>query len=300
MMCAIVLVMVSLTACGRTSTDPPPGVVAEVGHARITKATLNQWMAAILGSDYYETSNKVAPTTLLAPPPDHTSCVVELERLIDKSKTVGKTKRSRLERICAEVYVALKEQALTYLIHSQVSLAEGARYGVVVTNKQLMREFASFQAGQAPTERELQTYLAQRHLTLGNLLFALKQNVVAQEIARKLTASLKGAHPDVKALIARETERVNETTCAPGYVVARCSKYPYFKPGGTQKLYTTEAPAQLLSAIASLQPATSGGRPRVTEDLECQNVGKKLSCKRISRKQEEEELRRTNLRHKHG
>jgi hypothetical protein len=257
--CAIALVCASVAGCGGSSSLPP-GVVAEVGHTPITQGTLDQWMKAMLGGDYYEITSNVAPTTLLAPPPKHASCVTELEHITTKPEA-RKPTQAQIEGLCAELYEAIKAQALTYLIRAQADDAEAAKHGVVVGAKQLEEEFAHLRAEQFPSEAELQTYLSQRHLTLAVEYYVLKQDVVGREFLPKYYAALlKTAGSDKAArasLIANEKKWVSETNCRPGYVVARCRQYADFKPGVTDKSYTGASPAHLLYEIGRLQPATS-------------------------------------------
>jgi hypothetical protein len=306
-MCATVLVSLTVAACGGTS-DPalPAGVVAEVGHAQITKATLNQWMTAMLGGDYYEITSHVAPTTLLAPPPSHASCVADLESITSHPGD-RKPTHANIETLCAELYEAIKAQALSYLIRAQVDDTEAARHGVVVSNQRLEKEFARVRAERFPSESELQTYLTQRHLTLAVEHYVLKQDVVGQAFLPKYYATLEKQAGSVKAakerLIASEQKWVSETNCQSGYVVARCRQYANFKPGGVDKPYPGESPARLLFKIGRLQPSTSHnftGHPKTPEDLECHNGTKGLACKGVSKKESEEEERQAAQRRKQG
>ncbi len=302
----IALVSLSLTACGSTNTELPPGVVAEVGHTPITNATLKQWMTAMLGGDYYEITNRTAPAALLSPPPDHASCVAELER-VSTSAGARKVTHSQIETLCAELYEAIKAQALTYLIRSQANVVEAAAHGVSVSEKQVEGELARVRAEQFPTKSGLQTYLTQRHLTLAIELFVLKQDIIGREYAPKLYAAvLKGGGGEKagrERLIASETKWVNETNCRPGYVVARCRQYPSFKPGVSDQNYAGASPAHLLFEIGRLEPATSHhftGHGGTKEDLECREVAKHLACTPVSKKQSEEVQRRAALRRTQG
>jgi hypothetical protein len=303
-LCTLVLLSLSVAACGG-SAGLPAGVVANVGGTPITKATLERWMAAMLGGDYYELNTSVAPTSLLAPPPHHASCVAELERFAAKP-TAPKISRPSVERLCGELYEAIKAQALTYLIRSHVFLDEAAKQGVSVSNQQLEREFAQIRKEQYPTEADLREYLTQRHLTLSILLFVIKQDLVGREVASSIEAAFtKGeGGGGIKAfrarLLAEETKRVKETTCAPGYIVARCRQYPYFKPGGVDKPYVTKPPAALVEAIGRfLRAATNSTTKHQTGDVECSEVRKHVVCKHISQKQSEEEQRRASKHSSH-
>jgi hypothetical protein len=305
--CTIAFVSVSLAACGSSATDSAhlsPGTVAEVGHAQITKTTLDQWMHAMFGGDFYEETHQVALTSLLAPPPEHTSCVSELDGM---AAIPGDHKLSspQIDKLCAELYEAIKEQALTYLIRSEADLQEAAERGVDVTNSQVEDEFSGMRARQFPSEAELQTYLAQRHLTLPIVHFVLKQDLVGRDLEPKLYAAFGKGGGGGKGLEERadanERSWVDQTICAPGYVVARCRQYPYFKPGVVEQPYTTASPAHLIFEIERLEPVAVQGaaHPKLAEDLECHNTPTRLACKGVSKKQSEEVQRRTALRLRH-
>src|SRR5436305_12707093 len=112
---AAALVSVCMAACGGGASSLPPGVVAEVGHIAIKRATVEHWMTAMLGGDYHDSTSAKAPTTLLAPPPRHASCVSDLERAAAKPNA-KKLTSAQATRLCGELYDAIKAQALTYLI----------------------------------------------------------------------------------------------------------------------------------------------------------------------------------------
>lgn len=285
--CAAALACVCLAACGDASTDLPPGVVAEVGHTPITRATLDHEMIATLGGDYHYVTSRAAPTALLAGPPDHASCVTELERIVADPEA-KKLTAAQIKKLCGELYDAIEEQALTYLISAQSTLAEAARYGVTVSNAEVEREFERMRAKRFPTEAELHAYLTQRHLTLADELLETKLEALS---AKTLYAEAEQDGGDAKAIHAaytgREAKLVSETNCRPGYVVARCRQYPYYVPGKIERIYRGAPPAQLLFEIGRLEPATSHGFTKRaksatehvgTSTTECHIVGKLLDC----------------------
>ncbi|HUI59110.1 MAG TPA: hypothetical protein VLX90_02740 [Steroidobacteraceae bacterium] len=288
--CILSLAAICLTACGGTTTDLPSGVVAEVGGTPITKATLDHWMVATLGSDYYTVTSHEAPATLLAAPPDHASCVAELER-IDADANARKVTGAQIKSLCGELYEAIKEQALTFLISAQSEIASAKEDGVKVTGKQVQQAFA----GLFPDQAELKTYLARRHRTLADELLVVKVGVVNEALLRALAAAAKSGNGrvDTKAIeergVAQDTRLVRETNCRQGYVVARCRQYPYYVPGKIDQNYRGNPPAKILFEIGRLQPATSHGftgRPQGHRrvDTECHDAGKRLHCVPVFRK----------------
>ncbi len=285
-----------VAACGGTSIDLPAGVVAEVGHTPITPAMLDHQMIAKLGIDYHDITSHEAPTALLAGPPDHASCVTELERIVakpDAKKLTG----AQIKKLCGELYDAIEEQALTYLISAQSTLVEAARYGVTVSKEEVEQEFERMRARQFPTEAELHAYLTQRHLTLADELLEAKLEALN---TKTLYAAAEKDGSDPKAIqegyTAREAKLVSETNCRPGYVVARCRQYPYYVPGKIERNYRGASPAHLLFVIGRLEPETSHGftghatsakadaATSASVENECHVVGKRLVCTPISKK----------------
>jgi hypothetical protein len=236
---ATALVAASLAACGGGGTMPADAV-AQVGETAITKASLNHWMSTIIGGDFYEITHKVAPTGMVSEPPDYATCTIALETLPSSS---GKTKPPavQLKSKCEQLYHALKQQTLSYLISAQVAVGQDRDQGLKVTGREVEQAFKRLQASQFPKEAELQQYLANRHWALSDELFLLKRDLLSSKLRAKIEKKYGGATGEqalIKYVHGATTLWIARTTCRSGYVVQGCKQY-----GPAQAAATAAAPS---------------------------------------------------------
>jgi hypothetical protein len=186
-------------------------------------------MSTIMGGDFYEITGKTVPSGMVSEPPDYAECVAGMETL-STSSAGGSTRptAAELRRKCEQLYQAVKQQTLAYLITAQVGIGQGAEQGLKVSNSEVEQAFRSVQAAQFPKPVELQRYLAARHWTLSDELFLVKRDVLSSKLRSKLLQKYRGSDGK-KALIQYAHNAVKlwtaRTNCRPGYVVEGCKQY---------------------------------------------------------------------------
>jgi hypothetical protein len=264
MVLATCLTFIGLSACGGGGI--PGNSVAVVGGTPITKSELTHWMSTMAGGDFDEISGIIAPKGLVSDPPNYGACMANLKTLAPSYSG------AELQTKCQQLYAGLKEQALVYLISSQVSIAEGAEQGVEATPQEINRAFNRLRAERFPTEAQLQQYLASRGWSLSDELHLVKLDV----LSLKLLPKLRQKYSSERALIRYSNEAAKRwkgrTSCRPGFVVQGCSNYiaPPKPPG--------PSPAVLVEEIAQHHPTAP---VKTAPDLECKNQGKKLACEPV-------------------
>jgi hypothetical protein len=241
---AMALAVTGLAACGSSanpvitrasSTGDANGVVAQVGNSSITRATLNHWMATIVGGDYDENLGHPAPRGLVADPPNYPACVSAIETLGPAKTTEAPPQaRAALESDCHQLYQSLKQQALSYLIKGLWSLEEAAEEGIHITSAEINRSLVKLKAERYPSDAAFEAYLAGREWSLSDELYLVKRDLLTAKLEarheRALRKTTKGGQLALqRALIeryVRDTKRwTAKTSCVPEYVVAECAQY---------------------------------------------------------------------------
>lgn len=261
---ALFLALGGLSACGGGG-GLPDNAVAQVGGTTITKATLSQWMSTLAGGDFYELSHITPPDGLVSDPPNYAICIAGLKRLAPKLSS-AETKSK-----CEQLYQALKQQAVSYLLTSQQNFGEDAEVGVKASEDEVKQQFEKVKSELFPTEADLQQYLAARNWTTPVELFLIKRNVLSSKLARKLQEKFSDERASIAYFHSARKKWTAKTDCRPGYVVEQCKQY---KPGKTAS--TMLSPALLIKEIAAARPNTPERPP--APDFECANRGKGLSC----------------------
>lgn len=218
-----------LAGCGGNSS----GSLARFqgSSASIDKASLNHWMRAKVGADFRASIGTKGPEGLVSEPADYAECTAAAKKIVPRSFT-GKLKLSDVEiqRKCQELYGAAKEQALSALIRSQWATIEAAKVGVHVSPAFLHKEFERYRKVALPSEAELQRYLTERHWSVSDILFELRQSILDRTLRPKYAAEAKRV-TGANVLLALYHTRVAKTTCEKGYVVPGCREYREL-PGG--------------------------------------------------------------------
>jgi len=270
-----------LSACGGGEAKLTGTVIAKVGDAQITKPTLDHWMWSILGGDYFDITSRTAPRGLLNSPPRFATCVRELTPIVPRHRGASTFTTAQLKEKCAQLYDAIKEQTLTFLINAQINISQGAANGVSISDQEVDDALQRVRAEQFPKAGELVAYLSRRHQSIADERFLLKLDLLNEKSHPKIVASIRkggGTPQEMARRFAAYTARLAAATnCRPGYVVARCRQYPY----KTDRPYRGRSPASLLLEIGRWQPATSHrftGSHNEAPDLLCKNARKGVAC----------------------
>lgn len=238
---AVLLCTGMLTACGGGEKKD---VVANVAGVPITRTAVSHWMGTMAGGDYYELSHKhTIPAEIVSDPPNYPHCVSQLEAVA--AKVPGKArKHTSVELLdkCHKLYEAVKTQATAYLVRAQWAADNARELGITVTKPEILQFFKEVEARKFPGGApEVRQYLATRRLSLSDLYFVLKQDLLAERTLKKLEGAGGKVGAQALARYNQAGERLNvKITCRPGYVVEHCKEY---KGGPT---YPNSPPASIM------------------------------------------------------
>ena len=242
------LVVVALCALGGAGCGGDAGIpgnaVAMVGETAITRASLDHWMSALFGGDYFEKLGRVAPRGLVSAPPKYSSCLAAL-RTMTATPAGSASSEAPLESKCQQLYQGVKQQAMTFLIVYQWAVGQAAEAGVKVTKAEVEREFKRVQAEHFPKEGELQQFLANHESTLSDELALMTRDVASTKLLTKLRK--EGGEQALLRFLRKATKAwTAKTSCRPGYVVEMCKQYK------ANDQPTGPSPSILIEEIASL------------------------------------------------
>jgi hypothetical protein len=224
---AVGLALLALSGCGSSDS-----VVHFKGapHASISQATLNHWMGSIVGSDFRTSIAKQGPTGLVSQPADYPRCINSAKLVAPRSMfNQLRLGRTQLSRICHELYQSIKAQALSFLIGAQWTKAEAAEERIAVTTADVAHEFAQSRAQRFPTEAYLHKYERERQLSLADLLYQAKLNLLVTKLLPHFQQQVKraggGEQAYAKLALANYKDLLARTNCEKRYVVPGCSEY---------------------------------------------------------------------------
>jgi len=232
------LIAVGLTACGGGSSahdaatpgggDPaapiPADAVARVGSTVISKATLNHEMTATFGGDYFEIIHSPAPRGVVAEPPDYPACHTAVKAVMAHlPANQARPSTKEIAQKCKQLYQALMQQALGILLADQWYVRLDAEQGIAVTKAQVEQALKQLKAERFPKAGEFQTYLAQRHWTVGDERLLLLIDLLSNKVLERIEGA--GGERVEAALNAAAAKWTARTNCRTGYVVPRCKQY---------------------------------------------------------------------------
>jgi hypothetical protein len=249
------LAVVALGACGSGSprdhvtetekeTSRPVAssdTVVQVGDLPITKPMLNQWMTIEIGADYYSAFKRQVPERLVSEPPNYSVCIVALKRLAPLRGAASPVPLQNVEQLrsrCAQLYQAIKAQALTFLVASDWIINFDIHHGVNVTEEEVEQMLKRVEARQYPRPGQFQESLAARRRTLGQEQFLAKIDLLQQ----KLEQRIQSGNAKYASLAKELASSANDAVCDTGYVVPHCKQ---FKGQG----YTGPSPSVLLRQV---------------------------------------------------
>jgi hypothetical protein len=221
------LLILGLGSCGG-SGDP---TVAIVGKTKISRSTLNHWMSTMLGGDYREIVGSAAPAGLVSEPADYARCVAAAKAIKPASLPASIPNEARLKIRCRQLYTAVKEQALSYLISALWRSEEGAEVGHNVSDRELSRKVQELAYSNYKSPAAFHRFLASRHWSLADERFLLKRNLLDSKFLERVkarVAALGGGEKTYGKLVQENVAKWSKkTSCSSGYTAWQC------RPGGS-------------------------------------------------------------------
>ena len=224
---AVAIAMGVLGACG--GSDPGGEVVATVGKSTITQNVLSHWMEADVAGDYREMNAQVAPPGLVSDPPDYSRCVASAKTIVTSSGAPTKLSDAKLTLKCRQLYAALKEQALAFLISALWRIEDAAEHGQSASEAEVSRVLQRNVYAEYPNPAQFRRYLAQNHRSLGDERYLLKRNILTEKFFNGLKAQAGSGASGEKALtrlvLQNNAKWTARTDCRAGYRAFGCKQY---------------------------------------------------------------------------
>jgi hypothetical protein len=185
-------------------------------------------MSAILTDDYVNIVGGRAPLGLVSDPPDYKACVASAERIPLNSERKQRLSPAQLGAKCRQLYAAIKEQALTYLIPALWRTQEAKELGTGVSDAEVTRRLQQVRYSEYPSPAAFARYLAERHWSISDERFEIKRVLLISrygEKVRQRAAALGGGAQAVAQLVHESFAKWSaKTDCSPGYVALQCKR----------------------------------------------------------------------------
>jgi foldase protein PrsA len=178
MSAAVVLVV---TGCGG---GVPSDSVATVGGTTIKKDEFNHWLSIAA-------RQQVAPGSSAKPavpdPPNYTNCVATLQKQ-PAPKGQQKPSAAALKAQCKQQYEGLKSQVMQFLIQSQWLLQEANSRNLTAKPATVQKQLDDQIKQSFPKRADFDKFLKTSGMTMNDLLFRVKVDVLTQQVRQKIVA----------------------------------------------------------------------------------------------------------------
>jgi hypothetical protein len=133
---------------------------------------------------------------------------------------------ARLKIRCRQLYTAVKEQALSYLISVLWRAEEGAEVGQSVSDREVSRQLQELADQNYKSPAAFRRFLASRHWSLADERYLLKRNLLDTKFLERLkarVASLGGGQQAYARLVRENVAKWSgKTSCNSGYTAWQC------------------------------------------------------------------------------
>jgi hypothetical protein len=216
-----------LSACGSAGSSADK-TVATIGKTKISQATLNHWMNVVLGGDYRAVLAGLSPAGLVSDPPRYPRCVSAAEQIPKVAKP--KLTAAQLLSKCHQLYTAVKEQALNYVISVLWSREEAIELGIRMPSEgEISSRLRALIYGQFKDPANFRKVIAGQRRSFADVRFLIKRNllegVINPRIKAKATRLGGGERTYYKLILQNNAKWRARTSCSPGYRAWECKQY---------------------------------------------------------------------------
>jgi hypothetical protein len=228
----------------------PADAVAKVGEQPITKAFLGHWMSVLAAQDFYEVFGVILPRRLVFKPPTDSVCVADLEaiRMQYARKHPISRVRPNLRTSCRQLDLALREQALRFLIQYLWSVGQDAEQGIRINGADVEQEFKKVRGEEFSTEAALRQHLMRRKMTFDDEIYEIRRNVLNNKLKEKFS-KMGGQEAESRYIVKVTPKWTALTDCRTGYVVQECKQY--------RTAPSSPAPDVLIEQLLQSPPSSS-------------------------------------------
>jgi foldase protein PrsA len=176
-----VAVAVVVSGCG---SGVPSNSVAQVGGTPIKKTDFNHWLS-IAAKQSVPAGSTAAPA--VPDPPDYKGCVAALQKQ-PVAKGQAKPSAAALKAQCVQQYNGLKTQVMQFLIQSQWLLQEADSRNLTAKPAAVQKQLDDQIKQSFPKRADFNKFLKTSGMTMPDLLFRVKVDVLTQQVRQKVVA----------------------------------------------------------------------------------------------------------------
>jgi hypothetical protein len=240
---AVRFVTIAAVVAGGLSVGCGSGdTVARVDDTPISKPMLSHWMSATVAADYRNDLGAAAPEGLVSDPANYPRCIAATAKLAG-----GRRPARSPAVLCRELYRAVKEQAMSFLLDASWHIQDAREHHETVSTTEILRRLARLKENEMPKPGQFDRYLAEVGRTKADELYLLKRNILIERQLMRLqrqASHLAGGEAAREKVLEEWLARwTSKTICQPGYVVPQCSEYKGVPA-------TTPSPNHILQELA--------------------------------------------------
>jgi foldase protein PrsA len=172
-------VAIVVTGCG---SGVPSNSVATVDGTPIKKAEFNHWLSVAARQSVPPGSTATPP---VPDPPNYTGCVAALQKQ-PTAKGQKKPSAAALKAQCQQQYNGLKTQVMQFLIQSQWLLKEADARNLTAKPAAVQKQLDDQIKQSFPKKADFNKFLKTSGMTMQDLLFRVKVDVLTQQVRQKI------------------------------------------------------------------------------------------------------------------
>jgi len=177
----VVLALTALVVAG-CGSGVPSDSVATVDGTPIKKSNFEHWLS--VASKQQAASGQAAP---VPDPPDYTKCVAALQK-VPLAKGQAKPSAAALKAQCQQQYEGLKQQVMQFLVQSEWLLKEADSRKLTAKPATVQKQLDDQIKQSFPKRSDFDKFLQQSGMTMNDLLFRVKIDVLTQQVRQKIVA----------------------------------------------------------------------------------------------------------------
>ncbi len=178
---AVAVLAVVVTGCG-SGGGVPDDSVATIDGTSIKKTDFDHWMTIAAKQQATPGATATAPD-----PPTYAKCVAALQKQ-PVAKGQAKPTVAALKAQCAQQYDGLKTQVMQFLIQSQWLLQEASARKLTAKPATVQKQLDDQIKQSFPKQADFQNFLKSSGMSMQDLLFRVKIDVLTQQVRQKIVA----------------------------------------------------------------------------------------------------------------
>ncbi len=231
----VAAVLLGLAGCGGSTNSLGSGVAVRIGNRTISEATVAHWtpIEAILANEVFP--NKPAPKGLVPDPPNYTQCIAyQKAKAAREYSTKPKPTPTQLKQQCKADEQDTRRHILDILILYNWLLGEAEQKNLTVTDQEALESLKAHEHTQFSNSEAFHQYLSYTGLTMNDELLRFKNNLLATKILKNvIERPNQTPQQHHEAYINFFKKWINQTNCAPKYIVPDCKQYKGPLPPGS-------------------------------------------------------------------